>query len=159
MRKRHTVWAAVIVVVVALAWDHATRARAADVNGLPGTATLSGMVQAPKPFKAAQVHLMNVDKNVLFMVYTSGGRYRAVNLFPGRYEVTVRKPGFVAERQAIVLRADGTETLNFSLREGVADPVQQGEFGFTVRSSGTDVTLVSYDELYPRASRRASAAR
>ncbi|OLB98908.1 MAG: hypothetical protein AUH30_06555 [Candidatus Rokubacteria bacterium 13_1_40CM_68_15] len=82
MRKRHTVWAAVIVVVVALAWDHATRARAADVNGLPGTATLSGMVQAPKPFKAAQVHLMNVDKNVLFMVYTSGGRYRAVNLFP-----------------------------------------------------------------------------
>src|SRR3989442_5398509 len=155
MRKRHTVWAAVIVVVVALAWDHATRARAADVNGLPGTATLSGMVQAPKPFKAAQVHLMNVDKNVLFMVYTSGGRYRAVNLFPGRYEVTVRKPGFVAERQAIVLRADGTETLNFSLREGVADPVQQGECGLTVRSSGTHVTLVSYDELYPREPGRA----
>ena len=159
MRKRHTVWAAVIVVVVALAWDHATRARAADVNGLPGTATLSGMVQAPKPFKAAQVHLMNVDKNVLFMVYTSGGRYRAVNLFPGRYEVTVRKPGFMAERQIIVLEADRAEMLNFSLREGMAEPVQQGEFGFTMRSSGTDVTLVSYDELYPREPGRALLAK
>jgi hypothetical protein len=43
-------------------------ARAAEGDTLPGTATVSGAVQAPKPFKAAQVHLMNVDKNVLFMV-------------------------------------------------------------------------------------------
>src|SRR5439155_1671990 len=62
-------------------------ARAADGDTLPGTATLTGVVNAPKPFKAARVHLMNVDKNVLFMVYTSGGRYRAVDLFPGNYEV------------------------------------------------------------------------
>src|SRR5262249_53990536 len=88
------------------------RASAADAT-LPGTATLSGLVEAPAPFKAAQVHLMNVDKNILFMVYTSGGRYRAVNLFPGRYEVTVRKPGFAAEPRTITLAAGATGSLDF----------------------------------------------
>src|SRR6266545_3670891 len=122
-------------------------ARAADGDSLPGTATLSGAVQAPRPFKAAQVHFMNVDKNVLFMVYTSGGRYRAVNLFPGRYEVTVRKPGFAAETKSLTLAAGARETLHFSLREEAAQPVQQGVFGFSSRIPGA--TLVSHDELYP----------
>ncbi|PYN11591.1 MAG: hypothetical protein DME05_23950 [Candidatus Rokuibacteriota bacterium] len=57
-------------------------ARAQDAAQIAGTAAVSGTVEAPKPFQAAQVHFLNVDKNVLFMVYTSGGRYRAVNLFP-----------------------------------------------------------------------------
>jgi len=69
---------------------------AQDAAQIAGTAAVSGSVEAAKPFTAAQVHFMNVDKNVLFMVYTSGGRYRAVNLFPGRYEVSVRKQGFAA---------------------------------------------------------------
>src|SRR2546422_11183242 len=56
-------------------------ARAADGDTLPGTATLTGVVNAPKPFKAAPGHLMNVDKNGLFTGYTHGGRYRAGNLF------------------------------------------------------------------------------
>ena len=66
---------------VCLATPH--RTRAADAIALPETATVIGTVQAAKPFKAAKVYLMNVDKPVLFMVYTSAGRYRAVNLFPG----------------------------------------------------------------------------
>ena len=122
-------------------------ARAQDAAQIAGTAAVSGTVEAPKPFQAAQVHFLNVDKNVLFMVYTSGGRYRAVNLFPGRYEVTVRKPGFSAETKSLTLAADAREALNFSLREEGAQPVQQGVFGFTSRIA--DATLVSYDELYP----------
>jgi virginiamycin B lyase len=116
---------------------------------LPGTATLSGTVQAPTPFKAAQVHLMNVDKNVLFMVYTSGGRYRAVNLFPGTYEVTVRGKGLAAEPQKVTLAAGARETLNLTLREAAPQGVRQGEFGFTTQRPG-EVTLLAYDELYPR---------
>src|SRR5437879_13583672 len=80
-------------------------ARAQDAAKIAGTATVSGIVEAPKPFKAAQVHFLNVDKNVLFMVYTSGGRYRAVNLFPGRYEVAVRKAGVSAETKRRTLEA------------------------------------------------------
>ena len=106
-------------------------ARAQDATQIAGTAAVSGAVEAPRPFTAAQVHLMNVDKNVLFMVYTSGGRYRAVNLFPGRYEVTIRKPGFAAETKSLTLAAGSRETLNFSLRAEAAQPVQQGVFGFS----------------------------
>ena len=68
-------------------------AATADAKPIAGTASLSGAVQAPAAFQAAQVHLMNTDRNVLFMVWTRGGRYQALNLFPGRYEVTVKKAG------------------------------------------------------------------
>jgi virginiamycin B lyase len=138
MRIRMTLAAALLVLTAA-----------ADAAPVSGTAALAGTVQAPKPFQAAQVHLMNVDKNVLFMVYTSGGRYQAVNLFPGRYEVTVHKPGFAAAPQTITLEAGATRTLDITLREQAATPVRQGEFGFTTRAA-SDVQLVSYDELDPR---------
>ena len=121
----------------------------ADAGPIAGSASLSGTVQAPKAFQAAQVHLLNVDKNVLFMVWTSGGRYQAVNLFPGRYEVTVKKAGFAAYPQIVELAPGSARTLDIALREQATRPVRQGEFGFT-SSVSSDVKLVSYDELYPR---------
>src|SRR3954467_5178161 len=114
----------------------------ADAGPIAGTASLSGAVQAPTAFQAAQVHLMNVDKNVLFMVWTSGGRYQAINLFPGRYEVSVRKAGFVADTQTVTLEAGETKTLDFALGEQATAPLRQGEFGFTSSVSG-NVKLVS----------------
>ena len=121
----------------------------ADAAPIAGTASLSGVVQAPTAFQAAQIHLMNVDKNVLFMVWTRGGRYQAINLFPGRYEVSVRTAGFAADPQTIVLDAGSARTLDFTLRPQATRPMRQGEFGFT-SSVSTDVKLVTYDELYPR---------
>jgi virginiamycin B lyase len=120
----------------------------ADAEPIAGTAALSGAVQASKAFQAAQVHLLNTDKNVLFMVWTAGGRYRAINLLPGRYEVTVKKAGFAADPQTVELAAGEPKTLDFTLREAAVSPVRQGEFGFTSSVSG-NVKLVSYDELYP----------
>src|SRR5438552_15418991 len=151
MRQRYLLVTVVILLGLGCVYGSTALApaRAADGDTLPGTATLTVVVNAPKPFKAAQVHLMNVEKNVLFMVYTSGGRYRAVNLFPGRYEITVRKPGFAADPKTVVVAANGAETVNFSLREQAAHPIRQGEFGFTTQRAG-EVKLVSYDELYPK---------
>jgi len=128
-------------------------ASAADANVLPGTATVTGSVQAPKAFKAAKVYLMNTDKNVLFMVYTSAGRYRAVNLFPGNYEITVRTQGLASDTQNVALKAGARETVNIALREDALRPVRQGEFGS--QSRGRDVQLVTYDELYPQGPGRA----
>src|SRR6267142_6776399 len=90
-------------------------AATADAKPIAGAASLSGTVQAPAALQAVQVHLMNTDKNVLFMVWTSGGRYQAVNLFPGRYEVSVRTAGFAADPQTIVLEAGQAKTLDFAL--------------------------------------------
>src|ERR1700752_4804610 len=61
---------------------------------LAGLASVSGTVKAPKEFKAAKVYLKNTDKNVVYMVFTEAGRYQAVDLFPGNYEVSVTKNGF-----------------------------------------------------------------
>lgn len=152
MRDRSSIVVALLF-AMGLGWLYGgmalSPAAAADAESLPGMATLSGTVQAPRPFKAAQVHLMNVDKNVLFMVYTSGGRYRAPNLFPGTYEVTVRGQGLAGDAQKIQLAAGARQTLDVSLREGTPPAIRQGEFGFTTQRAG-EVPLVSYDELYPR---------
>jgi len=66
MRKPPTLFVAAILIVLGVIWlgvvELARPAGAADPSSLDGLASLSGAVQAPKPFKAAQVHIMNVDK-------------------------------------------------------------------------------------------------
>jgi hypothetical protein len=62
-------------------------AAAPQTAGRAGTASsmarVSGTVDSATPFKAAQVYLRNVDKQVMYMVFTSAGQFRAVSLFPG----------------------------------------------------------------------------
>ena len=74
---------------------------AADGSTLPGTGSLAGTVTAAAPFRAAQVYARNAEKNLLYMVYTSGGRYRAVNVMPGNYEVSVERRGFASETRKV----------------------------------------------------------
>src|SRR5262245_52906545 len=59
-------------------------------GSLQGLASMTGLVDAAKPFKAAQVYIRNVDKKILYMVYTAGGKFKAVALLPGNYEVNVQ---------------------------------------------------------------------
>src|SRR5580692_3179910 len=112
-----------------------TAESAAEAGMISGTGSLSGKVQAPKPFKAARVYAKNVDKNMLFMVYTSAGRFRAVNLLPGKYEVTVEEKGLTSPMQAVSVTAGKTSTLDFSLSP---DATNDG------------VLSVSYDAMYPQ---------
>src|ERR1700722_4704767 len=107
---------------------------AAEAGGISGTGGLSGKVKALKPFKAARVYAKNVDKNILFMVYTSEGQFRAVNLLPGNYQVTVQEKGFTSPMQTVRVRAGRTSTLDFSLN---------------VEATNDDVLAVSYDAMYP----------
>src|ERR1700758_448909 len=80
-------------------------------GALAGTGSLSGSVKAPKEFKAAKVYARNVDKNVVYMVYTEGGKYQMVDLFPGNYEVTVMKSGFGGgEVQKVTVTAGANAT-------------------------------------------------
>ena len=41
-------------------------------------------------------YLRNVDKRIQYMVYTNAGAFRAVALFPGNYELTVRARGLIS---------------------------------------------------------------
>ena len=112
---------------------------------IAGTGTLSGTVKAPAEFKAAKVYAKNVDKNVVYMVFTEGGKYQAVDLFPGNYEVSVTKNGFSGgDVQKVAVTAGGNATADFTLKEGTFRPNQQMRSGLP-----KDEPLLSYDELYP----------
>ena len=91
-----------------------TAESAAEAGMISGTGSLSGKVQAPKPFKAARVYAKNVDKNMLFMVYTSAGRFRAVNLlpeWPGSYStlgIFYYQTGEIAKARELLARFKGS---------------------------------------------------
>jgi streptogramin lyase len=101
---------------------------------LPGTAALSGTVESTAPFKAAQVRIRNVDKRMQYMVYTQAGQFRAVNLFPGNYEINVTTKGLESDVQKLVLKAGTNPKVTLSLRASNEKP---------------EMLEQSYDEIYP----------
>ena len=104
---------------------------------LSGMARLSGVVTATQPFKAAQVFIRNVDKNILYMVFTSAGQYRSLALFPGNYEVQVKTKGFESAVQKVALKAGENAKLSLAMQPGAG----------VVPAVSTP--FASYDELYP----------
>jgi virginiamycin B lyase len=105
--------------------------------------SLSGSVDSTLPFQAAQIYAMNIDKDILYMVYTANGRYEAVNMLPGTYEVSVRKFGLTAPTQTFDIQSGESIVANFSLQEGLVPAAQQERFG----TAGT--AFVDFDELFP----------
>ena len=136
---------------VAGAVGKTTTASAAET--LAGTATLSGSVAAEKPFTAAQVYARNIDKSMLYMVYTHRGQYSAINLMPGGYEVWVEKGELKSEHQMLRIQAGQELTLDLLLQPGPdfaltsKDRAMGGpQFGQGARDG---VELLTYDKLYP----------
>lgn len=115
-----------------------------EADTLPGLGTLSGTVEAARPFVAAQVHARHLDKHILYAVYTAGDKYRAVNMFPGTYEVTVQKKGFTSDPTTVVIRANAESKANLSLQ------VNQNDVTYTGSSTlEEDLVLGSIEEIYP----------
>ena len=119
---------------------------------VPGTATLSGTVTASQAFTAAQVYLRNVDRGIVYMVYTNGGRYRAVALFPGTYEVSSSTKHLESDVQTVTLSAGDAAEINLTLGELSGDaPPLVIPAGRTAMESGAagPFEYASYDEIYP----------
>lgn len=131
------------VLIVALGLVTAST-QAAEIQG---AGSISGTVEARKPFTAAQVYIRNVEKRILYMVYTNGGRFRAVNLFPGNYEINVEVKGMESEVRKFVVKAGDHPTMKLSLRDSVNPgfrPSAVPDVG-----AGEKFTFQSYDEIYP----------
>lgn len=119
---------------------------------VPGTATLSGTVTASQPFMAAQVYLRNVDRDVVYMVYTQEGRYRAVALFPGSYEVSASTKHLESDAHTLVVAAGDVAEVNLTLSALDGDtPPLVIPAGRTAMESGATrpFEYASYDEIYP----------
>ena len=119
---------------------------------VPGSATLSGTVTAAEPFMAAQVYIRHVDKGIVYMVYTNEGRYRAVALFPGTYEVSASTKHLESDVQAFTVSAGDAARIDLTLGELAGDaPALVIPAGRTAMESGAagPVAYASYDEIYP----------
>src|SRR5437763_16640108 len=106
-------WALAIAVV-------ALDGPAARAASIPGTASVSGVVDSSRAFHAAQVYFRNPEKRMLYMVYTVGGRYQAMQLLPGNYEVSVATKGLqnlASDTSKLMLKAGQQATMNLSLHE------------------------------------------
>ena len=119
---------------------------------VPGTATLSGTVTASEPFTAAQVYARNLDRDMVYQVYTNGGRYRAVALFPGTYEVSASTKSLESDVQTITVGAGDAAEVDLTLGplSGDAPPLVIPA-GRTAMESGRAGTFeyADYDEIYP----------
>jgi virginiamycin B lyase len=130
---------------------------------IANTGAVTGTVTAGKPFTAAQVYLRNAEKGVTFMVYTAGGKYQAINLYPGVYDVSVARRGFASEPQKITVAAGASVKADFALKD--ADPAPKPGVngpstvvGYPGRATITDKDVeffTDYDKVYPPAAGRA----
>ena len=122
---RIAIWLAALSLVV---WSVGANAQ----SELKGLASVSGTVSSSAPFKAAKVYFRNTERRMQYMVYTAGGKYQAMNLLPGNYEMRVDANGL----EAAVTRV--------ALKEGQNPPVDA-----TLRENKDDAQIVTLDEMFP----------
>ena len=119
---------------------------------VPGTASVTGTVSASESFQAAQVYLRNVDRGIVYQVYTNGGQFRAVALFPGTYEVSASTKRLESDVQTITVSACDSPVVSLTLGplSGDAPPlvIPAGRTAMERGTSG-EVQYASYDEIYP----------
>src|SRR6185436_12523109 len=126
-----------LVALLALNLFSSPRDAAAQSAGgkaeLSGLASVSGTVTSVQPFQAAKVYFRNTDQRMQYMVYTAGGKYQAMYLLPGKYEMRVEARGLDSAVAQVTLGPGNNAPQNAALR-----PVQ---------STGT--AIVAMDEMFP----------
>ncbi len=140
--------AVTVVAVLAVLGIASAASKTAKVEDLGGLASVSGTVNGPQTFHAAKVFFRNTDKRILYMVYTSAGKYQVMHLMPGNYEVTVQAKGLASDAQKLTLNAGEKATANLALHAAT-----------NVDRSDSGVDLVPYDQLYPEGAGRKIAER
>ena len=106
---------------------------------VPETGVMSGSVSGPNKFTAAKVYAKNLDKNMLYMVYTNKGQYRMPNLMVGAYEIWSEHEKLRSEHRWVRIEKSKKIIFDFTLKTGPADPLT-----FNPKNTKAD-TAVSYD--------------
>jgi virginiamycin B lyase len=116
-------------------------------------------VKASKPFQAAQVYAERTGEkvNVVYMVYTAAGKFKAVNMLPGTYNVWVDKKGFHSDPVKVEIEAGKNASLDLSLLEGDKPAASRTAGGMgggmgeeAPRGGNTPIAEVPYDDLFPK---------
>ena len=115
---------------------------------LPGLAQLSGKVSGVTAGVLPVVYAYNDDRNVGYTVFVVNGRYRAVDLLPGSYSVTLRPAvdqleGFTAKTVKLQVAADAQVTADFAITDAGPVPNYVGGIHYP------DARIAPYDEIFP----------
>src|SRR5689334_664061 len=86
-------WAVLAFAAITIAPPFVPSAGAQSASELANLASVSGTVTSSSPFQAAKVYFRNADNRIQYMVYTAGGKYQAMHMFPGNYEMRVEARG------------------------------------------------------------------
>ncbi|CAN5478268.1 hypothetical protein BH10PSE12_BH10PSE12_34280 [soil metagenome] len=108
-----------------------------------GLGQLTGVVTAPKKFIAAKVTAFNADRQVKYVVFTAKGSFRATDMFPGSYAVTIEKPGFKTEAQTVEIKPGETAKLSFAFK---SVPVEDTYVG---GQTYPNAKILPYNVIYP----------
>jgi len=122
-----------ILTLLAASYVRSSKASPKSPDASLGVATVSGTVHSPADFKAGKVYFTNTDRNMTYMVYTTNGRYKAMHLWPGNYDVSVQAKGLESDVQKMMLKAGENTTEDVTLHEATA----------------SNVEMVPFTELYP----------
>ena len=122
---------------------------------IPGMAELAGRVTASKQLGQLTVQALNTDKQVAYTVYVVKGQYRATQLFPGRYQVSVRgtagqRNGSLAPQTVTLAIAAGQKArLDFKLTATTYPATYVGGMPYPITDLGP------YEQIYPSGRGRA----
>lgn len=117
-----------------------TPAIAAD---LPGMGGLTGKVTAPNALSLGRVFALNKEKNIRYSVYTVGGEYRITNMFPGKYEVTLKKDGFTEGLTTVEVKNGAQARADVTVKTTKIEPDYVGGMPYS------DAKIEPYDSIYP----------
>lgn len=136
-------------------------AASSEAAQLPGLGSLAGKVSAPASVGQLSVYAMNTDKGVGYQVFVVDGVYRATNLIPGHYDVTLRGTvgqrswGVTPQTTQIRIAANQAATLDLTLRDTKVKPVYAGGLTYEGWSDlpydepKPVAVPVPYEKLYP----------
>ena len=118
---------------------------------LPGLGEVSGTVTGPPKTTIVPVYLYNKERNVGYGVFAVNGTYRAVDVFPGHYEIEVQhwyvpsKDGLeMMDPVSVDVTAGGHAKANLRLKS--VAPTQN----YTGRETYKKGVIVqTYEEIYP----------
>lgn len=114
----------------------------AVADHIAGTGELVGKVSAPSSFTAAKIFAQLSGKNITYMVFTQNGKYNAVNVIPGTYDVWGEKPGFASAKQKVVVTPEKKATADIAF---VAAPLEPAYIGPRVVKRKVE----AFDKIYP----------
>jgi streptogramin lyase len=130
--------------------------RPASGAQLPGMGGLAGRVTVKKPLGFLTVYAFNTDKDVGYMVYVVGGKYRATNLFPGHYDVTLRGTvgqldwSLPQQTAHVTIAAGKLRTVNFGVAATKLAPTYIGGMAYqNLPAPYVNAKVVPYNVLYP----------